>query len=220
MVGGLMMRVNIGCGATPTEGWINLDNSVAVRAARRPVLLHGLRLAGVLSGESLDLAAAARAENIQWADAVQRIPLPGGSAEAIYSAHMIEHLDRDEARRFLAEVRRVLRPAGIVRLAAPDLRLLVDEYMRSDDADEFMARTYLAQSRPAGVAGRVRSAVVGPRHHLWMYDGKSLTGLLRQAGFDQVTVLEPGETTIANPGCLDLKERAEESVYVEAVNPR
>jgi SAM-dependent methyltransferase len=220
MAGGLMMRVNIGCGATPTEGWTNLDNSLAVRAARQPALLHGLRLAGVLGRESLGLAATARAANIQWADAVRRIPCPDGAAEVIYSAHMIEHLDRDEARRFLAEVRRALRPGGIVRLAAPDLRLQVDDYLRDGDADEFMRGTYLAQSRPAGLLPRVRSAVLGPRHHLWMYDGASLGGLLRRAGFGQVAVMAPGETAIADPGGLDLEERAEESVYVEAVSPR
>jgi SAM-dependent methyltransferase len=214
------MRINIGCGATPTEGWINLDNSLAIRAARRPVLLRGLRTVGVLSHESLDLAATARAENIQWANAVRRIPFPDNSADVIYSAHMIEHLDRDEARRFLAEARRVLRPGGIVRLAAPDLRLLVDGYLSTGEADDFVVRTYLAQSRPAGLRARGRAAVIGPRHHLWMYDGGSLSELLRRAGFVGVAVLPPGETTIAVPGSLDLKERAEESVYVEAFHPR
>jgi SAM-dependent methyltransferase len=220
MAGGLTMRVNIGCGATPTEGWLNLDNSLAIRAARRPVLLRALRLAGVLGPESLGLAATARADNIQWADAVRAIPCPDGSAEAVYSAHMIEHLDRDEAGRFLAEVRRVLRPGGVLRLAAPDLRLLADDYLATGDADDFVRRTYLTQSRPAGLLPRVRSAVIGPRHHLWMYDGASLGGLVRRAGFTQVAVLPPGETAIADPGSLDLKERAEESVYVEAVSPQ
>jgi predicted SAM-dependent methyltransferase len=40
---------------------------------------------------------------------------------------MIEHLDRREARSFLAEARRVLRPGGVLRLAAPDLSRLVDQ---------------------------------------------------------------------------------------------
>jgi SAM-dependent methyltransferase len=214
------MRINIGCGATPTEGWVNFDNSRAVQAARHPFWLHGLRLAGVLGAESAGLAAAARAENIQWADAVRRIPCPDAAAEVVYSAHMIEHLDRGEARRFLAEVRRVLRPGGIVRLAAPDLGLLVDDYLSARDADEFMRRTHLTQPRPAGLLPRLRAAVLGSRHHLWMYDGASLSQLLRSAGFAAVAVRPPGETAIADPGSLDLKERAEESVYVEAVNPR
>jgi len=108
----------------------------------------------------------------------------------------------------------------MVRLAAPDLSLLVDDYMSTRDADDFVLRTHLAQARPGGLLPRLRAAVIGPRNHLWMYDGASLSGLLRRAGFAEVKVLPPGETAIADPGGLDLKERAEQSVYVEAVNPR
>lgn len=214
------MRVNIGCGATPTEGWVNLDNSWAVKAARQPLLLYGLKPFGILGKQSLGLAAAARTENIQWANAVRRIPCPDSAAEVVYSSHMIEHLDREEVRRLLAEVRRVLRPGGIVRLVAPDLSLLVDEYLRARDADEFVRRTHMTQPRPVGLPARLRAALIGPRHHLWMYDGASLSDLLHRAGFADAAVLPPGETAIADPGSLDLKERAEESVYVEAVNPR
>jgi hypothetical protein len=82
-----------------------------------------------------------------------------------------------------------------------------------------MASTHLGLTRPAGLAGRVRAVVVGPRHHLWMYDGDSLAALLGRAGFTGATILPPGETTIGDPGQLDLKERAHESVYAEARNP-
>jgi SAM-dependent methyltransferase len=214
------MRVNIGCGATPTEGWVNLDNSWTVRASRHPLLLHGLGLVGVLGKQSLGLAAVSRAEHIQWANAVRRIPCPDSAAEVVYSSHMIEHLDQAEAHRLLAEVRRVLRPGGIVRLAAPDLGLLVDEYLSARDADQFVRKTYMTQPRATGLLARLRAASIGSRHHLWMYDGASLSALLQRAGFTQVAVQPPGETTIADPGSLDLKERAEETVYVEAVNPR
>jgi SAM-dependent methyltransferase len=218
--GGMPMRVNIGCGTTPTEGWLNLDNSLTVRLARRPVLLSGLQAAGLLSRQSLGLAVAARQENIRYADAVRRIPCPDGSAEAVYSAHMIEHLDRGEARRFLGEARRVLAPGGVLRLAVPDLWLLVHDYLSTRDADDFVLRTYLAWPRPAGLAARARAAVAGPRHHLWMYDGPSLIRLLCRTGFADVAVAPPGETRITDPGSLDLKERLDESIYVEAVRPR
>jgi hypothetical protein len=28
------LRVNVGCGSSPTPGWVNFDNSLSVRAAR------------------------------------------------------------------------------------------------------------------------------------------------------------------------------------------
>ena len=50
-----------------------------------------------------------------------------------------------------------------------------------------------------------------------MYDGKSLTRLLSEAGFVDARVMPAGLTNIADPHGLDLAERAAESVYVEAV---
>jgi SAM-dependent methyltransferase len=175
---------------------------------------------GVFPAESAELAEMARRGSVRFADAAARIPCATGSAAAVYSSHMIEHLDRAEARAFLAEVRRVLSPGGVVRIAAPDLSLLVRGYVESGDADGFVAGTHMGLSRPAGLRDWARWTLVGPRHHLWMYDGGSLTRLLREAGFVEAAVLPPGSTMIAEPGPLDLSERAAESVYVEAVRPR
>ena len=49
-----------------------------------------------------------------------------------------------------------------------------------------------------------------------MYDEGSLCALLKDAGFVEARALPPGQTTIANPGALNLREREEESLYVEA----
>ena len=60
---------------------------------------------------------------------------------------------------------------------------------------------------------------IGPRNHLWMYDGRSLSELLHKVGFADTCVMPPGKTNITDPGQLDLEERADESVYVEAFQP-
>ncbi len=52
-----------------------------------------------------------------------------------------------------------------------------------------------------------------------MYDGDSLAKLVLEAGFADVLVVPAGSTRITDPGKLDLAERAEESVYVEALRP-
>jgi SAM-dependent methyltransferase len=213
------MRVNVGCGATPTAGWVNFDNSLAIRVAQRPALLRALSRVGLLSGASADLAQLARSADIKFANAAARLPCGDQSVDVLYSAHMVEHLDRAEVQRFLAEARRILRPGGILRIAVPDISLQIQEYLRTGDADSFIARTHLCLPRPRGLAPRVRSAVVGPRHHQWMYDGESLTSLLCGAGFTDVAVMPPGHTRITDPGRLDLRERENESVYAEAVQP-
>jgi SAM-dependent methyltransferase len=214
------MRVNIGCGLTPTPGWLNFDNSLSVRAARFPALSTLLRRIGILNASSAELAELGQTGSVRFANAAVRIPCAAASAEAVYSSHMIEHLDRTEARAFLAEVHRVLRPGGVVRIAAPDLSRLVGDYLATGDADGFVAGSHMGLDRPAGLRAWLKWTLVGPRHHLWMYDGASLTRLLHKAGFDDPAVAPPGSTRISEPGQLDLRERSSESVYVEAVRPR
>ena len=34
----MTVRINIGCGKTPTNGWINFDNSPAIKLANSPFL--------------------------------------------------------------------------------------------------------------------------------------------------------------------------------------
>ena len=74
-------------------------------------------------------------------------------------------------------------------------------------------------NRPRTVSQRIKLVLVGTRHHQWMYDGRSLSRLLEQCGFDDSIVQEAGQTTISEPGPLDLQERADESCYVEASKP-
>jgi SAM-dependent methyltransferase len=212
-------RANVGCGVAVTPGWHNFDNSLSVRLARWPLLTRLLARLGLLGDEQLEFIATARAQGVRWANSVRTIPLPDDSLEVVYTCHMLEHLDREEARSFLAEARRVLEPGGVLRAAVPDLQRLAESYLVEGDADSFVERSLLA-SPPLRTLPRIlRFLITGDRYHQWMYDGPSLLKLLTEAGFESPRVLSPGETTLGDPGELDLYERQEESVYVEAVAP-
>jgi len=57
-----------------------------------------------------------------------KIPLDDESVSLVYCSHTLEHLERDSARTFLEECRRVLLPRGVMRIAVPstdnDFRIL------------------------------------------------------------------------------------------------
>jgi len=213
------LRLNVGCGASPTPGFVNLDNSLTARLAGIPLVGQALAALPLMSGAQRAFLSRAREEGIVWAEA-SHLPFPDGTAALVYSSHMIEHLTRDEAAAFLREVLRVLQPGGWVRLAAPDLGRLARDYVDGrSDANRFVELTLLAGERPRGALQRLKGVVAGPRHHLWMYDGASLMRLCREVGFGEVVERSAGQTSIPDPGALDLSERAEESIYVEARKP-
>lgn len=213
------MKINVGCGDSPTPGWRNFDNSFSLRLARVPLLPRLLRGAGVLNPRQYAFIEFARDRRIEFGDAVKGLPLPGASVEALYSCHMIEHLSRAGAGRFLEEAKRVLLPGGTIRLAVPDLRRLARRYLESGDADEFIAAAYLGRKSDGSFAERLAALITGPRLHSWMYDEVSLGRLLREHGFTDVAAPAPGETRIGEPGGLDLREKSEESFYLEATKP-
>lgn len=82
----MLIRVNIGCGKSPTEGWHNYDNSWSVRLAKIPFLPTILNKAGVLSNPQLEFIKFAQNANILWADATKRIPEQNNSVDVVYLA--------------------------------------------------------------------------------------------------------------------------------------
>lgn len=209
--------VNVGCGASPTPGWRNLDNSPSALLGSKPRLARLLRGLGLIDDGQVRFAEVAAQAGVQWADGSRRLPFETASVDVVYSSHMLEHLTRRAARRFLGEAHRCLKGGGFIRLAVPDLSRLVARYLAEGDADGFVERTLLADPSGETFAHRVKVAILGPRHHLWMYDGPSLARLLEAAGFHAARIVAAGATGIPDPGNLDLREREDESVYVEAV---
>jgi len=214
-----MVRINIGCGPKPTKGWKNFDNYLIVRLSKFPLLPTLLKRVGLIDKSQVAFFQFARKHSIEYGDATKGLPIPTGSVDVLYSSHMLEHLDQKEVALFLKEARRILRSGGIIRITVPDLRMQVQQYIESNDADAFILATNLTQPRPRTIAQRLRILLVGTRHHQWMYDGMSLFRLLEDHGFIDSKILKAGESTIDNPQDLDLNERDSESVYIEAKNP-
>lgn len=202
---------------SPTPNWFNFDNSPSVRLAKYPLLVNLLGNFNLLRTTQLDFIRFCQHSHITWADVTKHIPLPNHSVEVIYSSHMLEHLDRNEAVLFLKEAKRILIKGGILRLAIPDLNKLISDYAQNGDADVFMESMHVCKPRPKSILDKLRIIVVGTRHHQWMYDSTSLAKLLKENGFTETYSLPIGQTQIVNPGQLNLYEDAGDSMYLEAV---
>jgi len=211
------IKLNIGCSDSPTKGWLNYDNSYGLVLAKLyflPNLLHKLHL---ISDHQAKVANSYRENKVNLANVIKKIPHADNSVDVVYSSHMLEHFDRDNARKCLLEVLRVLKKDGIIRLALPDIKKKVKEYLRTQDADEFIYETHMWYPTPKSFIQKLYLFFIGPRHHLWMYDSKSIKKLLLDCGFRTPVSLAAGDTTIPDPENLNLYERSDDSFYVEAV---
>jgi len=153
--------------------------------------------------------------SILWADA-KKIPLGDETAEIIYSSHMIEHLDKDDCTKFFLEAKRVLKKDGIIRIVVPDTKKIVLNYIEDENIELFLIKLHLTKVQTKTLKDKFKYLIIGDRQHQWMYDEKSLKEILIQNGYRDPEILEPGKTLIPNSGNLDLFERQEESLYMEA----
>ncbi len=213
------VKINIGCGMTPTDGWKNYDGSFSIKLARRPATRWILEKLGRINADQRKFIEFAKSANIQWVDVSKGLPDQNGSVAVIYSCHMVEHLYREDAHTFLKEARRALMPGGVIRIAVPNIAWQVENYLKDGDADEFIRHTKLPRNKPKSTFAILKQLYLGDRDHKWMYDGPSMCRLLAEAGFVDPQVAPSGTTRIESPGQLNLSERDPESVFVEAINP-
>ena len=57
------------------------------------------------------------------------------SVDLIYASHVLEHFGRDQYLAVLAEWHRVLKPMGVLRLAVPNFRACVEQYLMTGRID-------------------------------------------------------------------------------------
>ena len=88
------MRINLGSGERPLEGWVNVD--------------------ALPDAPGVDVVT----------DVTEALPFESGSADALYASHLLEHVSSEDVPRVLAEWRRVLRPGGVLMIAVPDLEVI------------------------------------------------------------------------------------------------
>ena len=75
-------------------------------------------------------------ENIKKVNLLKTLPYKDNTFDIAYSSHFLEHLDKDNAKKILKEIKRVLKNNGILRLVVPDLENIAREYIRLMDCND------------------------------------------------------------------------------------
>jgi SAM-dependent methyltransferase len=198
--------LNLGCGVHVADGWINIDNSPNARLAKLPWLRWLLWKVRVISDEHYRVVWPG---SMTIRDLSKPLPFADCSIDFVYSSHFLEHNSRGEGEQLVAEIHRVLKPGGLVRIVVPDLEFGARRYL-----DALSARSNASQA----AADFLDWLQLGRRDlrdpHLWMYDAASLKAMLIRAGFAGALVRPYREGGL--PDCEILDNRPKDSVHIEA----
>jgi len=200
--------LNLGCGSQIGDGWVNVDYALGARLAKLPLF-------GPIN-QRLEIFKFDWDDRIYLHDLTKPFPWATGSADAVYSSHTLEHLSREDGRRFLRECHRVLRPGGRIRIVVPDLREAVEAYLagrvQADDFVESLGVLYIPSPNP--IKRKLAPFVQFP--HKCMYDTPRLVAVMREIGFD-AEPRRPFDSGIAGLERVELEDRTRGAVIVEGV---
>ena len=185
------LRLNVGSGPAVAADWISIDGSWQARlAGHRWLARAASRLFAIEIGHW--------PQGIVYRNIKRGLGYGDGSVAIVYASHLIEHLYREEALRFLRDARRALVPGGVCRIVVPDVAAIVGWYLahqrepaeqrKQPSSDLLMGLMLLRPDRPrsAGLVGLVRQWA-DLHEHKWMYDQEGLLALVEEAGFVDVS---------------------------------
>jgi SAM-dependent methyltransferase len=145
-------------------------------------------------------------------DARAGLPFPDGSIHCIASQHVLVELTIRELVPALQELRRVLRPGGVLRMGLPDLERALEAYARRDTS-----YFHLIPDKAARVlSGKLMCLLLWHGHSRTPLTYEWMEELMLRAGFREVVRCEYGVTRSSFPELATLDGRPRESFFVEA----
>ena len=211
--------VNVGSGRHVTDGWLSLDHSKHVLAAKVPGLAAALNRVGLMNDTEMPYHRNGDWRRVRFWDAKMPIPLPDASVQYAYSSHVLEHFSTERALGIVRDVLRVLRPGGRFRVVLPDLEQVGRAYaaLQTSDTVVFRDRRITRAEWSDQVSEFCFHMAGDPFGHHVMYDRHGARRLLLRGGFSAVDDCEFRKGSVPNLDSLDLPVRAVESLYVEGV---
>lgn len=145
-------------------------------------------------------------------DIREGLPLPDESVHLIASHHALTMLTSAEIVPALAELRRVLKAGGLLRLGLPDLDRAIRAYLAGDRAYFHL----IPDADAACLSGKFVTLVTWYGWNRTPLTYEFTEELLRRAGFRDVVRCGYRQTRGPHPEIVELDNRPGESFYVEA----
>jgi len=139
------------------------------------------------------------------------LPFPDDYFDYIVSIHVLPELAYPELGPALAELRRVLKPGGILRLSLPDLDLAIDAY-QNKDIDYFL----IPDEDACSLSGKLIVQLLWYGRSRSMFTWEYTKELLERAGYREATRCRFEESPSGLAGITELDNRPLESLFVEA----
>ncbi|MEZ0602645.1 ATP-binding cassette domain-containing protein [Paraburkholderia sp. IW21] len=176
-----------------------------VPADLSPLMLHLACGHNVIPGW-INVDAYGGEEVYRW-DLAKGLPFPDSSVDYIFCEHFIEHLPKGEGWTFLVEVRRVLKPGGVLRLSTPSLTYLVERY-KEGKLDEWDDVGWVVNEGADLINESLRNW-----GHQYMYDAPALVAAMTSAGFANVTPVRWRESGHAPLNGLECRPYHQDLIY-------
>ena len=143
-------------------------------------------------------------------DILDGLPLADESVDYISSQHVLQELELYDQERALRELRRVLKPDGVLRLCLPDFELAIAAYRRGD-------REYFGVWSWDTIDGDFVEWMLWLRSYTrTLFTYALAEELARKAGFSEVRRVAFRRTSSRFPAIVELDGRENESCYLEA----
>jgi SAM-dependent methyltransferase len=140
------------------------------------------------------------------------LPLAAETFDYVVSIHALPEVPYNDLPAVLAELRRVLKPGGVLRLGLPDLERAIRAFL-ADDRDYFLIPDEDAET----IGAKMVTQVVWYGWSRTPFTHDFIEELLRKAGYAEIQACSFRATKSRFPEIVELDSRERESLFVEAI---
>jgi len=180
--------LHLGCGPSIIDGYVNADFFNRFQMRKRKEI-----------------------QRLQW-QLDLRFPLVCDDSvfEGVFTEHALEHLTPSQAKNLLKELNRVMKNNAIIRITVPDLEKYVKFYIGECDNLDVDRFESMYDTGCEAIRNTTQNY-----YHKSLWDFRELKRRLEDAGFKDIQKMAFGMSNDEHLK-LDSKERAWETLYVEA----